>query len=251
MSPRQIYRHLAVALSLVAGAAHGDESQPTVTVTGSAAVRVVPDQVTLRIGIEPRAKQPSDAADENSATVAKVVEFLRSEDVPERSVRTESLRITPIIYKRTAYGSAQKQIDDPFEHYPSPADDAEGDGASTASGYIVKWQLSITTSQVDRFEQIYRGLIEHSVNQVESIAFSTTELRKHRERARIDAARAAKKKAEALAGELGAQLAGVQSIEEIGSDGNNRSQNLFIDDPSSMPADGDIGVNTTIGWFTS
>ena len=70
------------------------------------------------------------------------------------------------------------------------------------------------------------------VNDVGGIQFRTTELRKHRDAARLQAVKAAREKAEAMAGELGATLSSVQTITE----NNTPARSSFLQN-SISPAD--------------
>lgn len=81
-------------------------------------------------------------------------------------------------------------------------------------GYAARRSLSITIKDLKSFEDIYRGLIGKGVNDVGGIQFRTTELRKHRDAARLQAVKAAREKATAMAGELGATLSSVQTVTE-------------------------------------
>src|SRR5688500_1910458 len=88
---------LVLLLAIVPCLIHGEETfPPTISVSGQAELRVVPDRVTLQFGIESRGKQLTEAVKENDGKVAKVIEFLKSLDITERSIRTELISITPI-----------------------------------------------------------------------------------------------------------------------------------------------------------
>lgn len=246
--PIQFLACLCVALGACAFA--DEPSAPTISVSGRAEVRVVPDQVQLRFGLESRAQRLADATSDNEAKVKRVVEFLRRMDVPERNIRTEAIWIGPI-YSETV-PKAVRQASDPFAQSESSGQSSSDFDPLNPLGYTVRRKFSITTEDLGRFEEIYRGLIEGGVNEIDSIAFNTTKLREHRDRARLDAIRAAKDKAGSLAGELGAELAGVQSITESESGGYGGSQNAFFDDPFGGTSDegtitaGEIQIRATV-----
>jgi uncharacterized protein YggE len=57
-------------------------------------------------------------------------------------------------------------------------------------------------------------MIKNGVNSVNGVFFTTSQLREHRDAARIQAVRAAREKATAMANELDAKLLSVKSIQE-------------------------------------
>ena len=59
-------------------------------------------------------------------------------------------------------------------------------------------------------------MIKNGVNSVNGVFFTTSQLREHRDAARIQAVRAAREKATAMAKELDAKLLSVKSIQEAG-----------------------------------
>ena len=244
---------LVILLALLPCFACGEEAPlATISVSGQAEMRVVPDQIKLQFGVESRAKLLTDAVNDNDRKIANAIEFLRTLDITERNVRTELISIRPI-YLQNQRSKAQQQANDPFGGGSNAAQKSDEDEPLTPTGYIVKRRLRITTNHIDRFEKVYRGLIERGMNQMDLISFTSTKLREHRDQARILAIRAAKEKAESLAGELGAKLAGVQSITEAGSYRHDQSQNVSVSDPfggdapgADSVAAGEIEVNATV-----
>lgn len=68
-----------------------------------------------------------------------------------------------------------------------------------------------------KFENILSGALERGATHVLRVRFETDDLKKHRDKARSDAIKAARDKAAALAGELGAKLGRVMSVQDYGS----------------------------------
>jgi uncharacterized protein YggE len=94
-------------------------------------------------------------------------------------------------------------------------------------GYSASRGFQITFVDLEKFETIYEGLLNKGVNNVGNLQFITTDLRKFKDEARMQATRAAKEKAKAMAEELGARLDGVKSIDESQMLPNRASQNVF------------------------
>jgi len=222
-----------------------DESDPpTITVSGTAEVRVVPDHAVLRFSIDSRAVELAAAVSDNDTKVTAVSQFLKDNKIESRSLRTELLRIQPIYEtnSKRAYPSQQAQT----------IRSATEQQQIQPIGYSARRQISVTINDLSTFEAIYRGLVERGVNQVDNIQFQTTELRKHRDEARLQAVRAAREKATAMAGELDCTLAAVQSINESGRGGGwaatNSIQNVAISggDSASSAVSGEISISATV-----
>ena len=117
-------------------------------------------------------------------------------------------------------------------------------------GYKVRRQLSVSIKKLADFDTVYRGVLQRGVNEINSMEFKTSELRKHKDLARSKAIIAAREKAEALAGELGATLSGVQDIREVdnGFRFANNFQNVSFDAGGSegTMASGMIEITATI-----
>ncbi len=67
-------------------------------------------------------------------------------------------------------------------------------------------------------EDLVAAALKTGVNRVNGISFQTTELRKHRDQARLLAVRAAKEKAGMMAGALAEKVGRVHEIQELRSD---------------------------------
>ncbi len=182
---------LLLALSCAASAA---EAPPrTVSVSGSASVKVAPDQVLLTIGVETVAPGLAFAKSENDARVKKVLAALRSAGAEEKSLQTDHVSVEP----RYEY---------------------DGKNGQRLVGYAVRRSAVATLKDVKKFEGLLSAALEAGANHVHGVDFQTTKLREHRDEARRLAIKAAREKAELLAGELGQKLGRPTAI----SEGNSR-----------------------------
>ena len=209
--------HLPVLIGFaVAQPVWANEAQPTISVSGSAEIRVVPDQVILTAAVESRARSVAEACADNDAKIGGIIQLLKTAGIEERHVHTEYISIEPIMPPRdrrpskSAGQTANNAAADPFSESPEAALDER------PIGYLASRQFAITLVDLKKFESIYKGLIEQGINRVRGIEFRTSELRKHRDEARLKAVRAAKDKAVAMSKELGATLAAVKTISESG-----------------------------------
>ena len=231
---------LALAVVLLS-ASVGNCEEPTITVSGDAEVRVVPDHVVITAGVESRAKTVAAASEENDGKIRGIVDFLKKSGIDDKHVRTEYIQIEPIIPDRPVYSKqgAGQQIGLQGEQESDPFDSNVEQDPQQPAGYLVSRQFAITIIDLKKFETIYRELIELGVNRVSGIDFRTTELRKHRDKARLDAVRAAREKAQAMASELGATLASIKTIHETGDGGGHGGHRMLnsISDPFGEPVD--------------
>src|SRR5687768_9779315 len=81
----------AALVSLVAASTPALAQDGRIRVIGRAVVEVVPDYVTVRIGVSNRASSPTAALDQNSQTARKVVEFAKASGIQERDIQTDAV----------------------------------------------------------------------------------------------------------------------------------------------------------------
>ncbi len=166
------------------------QSGGSITVTGNAEVRVVPDEVVFTLGVETSDKNLTTARQQNDQIIRKVMEVTRKYGIPTQQVQTDYINIEP------RYESSYRQ--------------------SSFIGYFVTRSIVITLRDLSKFEAFYADVLGVGVNYVHGIQFRTTDLRKYRDQARALAIQAAREKAEAMAGGLGQELGAPRSINENG-----------------------------------
>ena len=175
-----------VLLAVSATAFAESQPPPQINVSGSAEVKVVPDEIHLNVAVESRDAALEPARADNDGKIAAALAFLKSSGVPDRDVQTDFVSIQP------DYDYNRSRI--------------------TPIGYIVRKSIEIKLTNIVAFQWVVTGLLTNGVNRIESVDFRTTELRKHRDHARLMAVRAAKEKAQALTDELGVKLGRPYSI---------------------------------------
>jgi uncharacterized protein YggE len=171
------------------GAPASAQSQArTITVTGDAEVRVVPDEVVLTLGVESWDIDLDTAKRKNDDVIKSAMDVARQRGVSPERIQTEYLSVEP------RYRDSYDRQD--------------------FLGYYVRRTLVLTIRDLSTFEDILRAELNAGVNFVHGVDFRTTELRKHKDTARALAIKAAKEKATALAAELGLRLGDPQTIRE-------------------------------------
>lgn len=195
MNPR---RALLIAGALLASASlHAQVSavppagaQRVIRVTGTGEVRVVPDEAVFTFGIETSDADINKARSDNDARVKELLALTDRLGIARKDVQTDYLNIEP--------------------RY-----DYNGDGRTRQFlGYFTRRNVTIRLRDLSKFEELLSQSLRTGVNYVGQAQFNTSELRKHQDEARVMAARAAREKAEALAGALGVKLGRVMLVEE-------------------------------------
>ena len=188
----------------------GAEATPrTISTTGDAVVNVVPDEVVVGLGVETFANKLEEAKKLNDDRAARLVKAIKAAGVDERHLRTDTLQLD-IRYRSTR---------------PSEGID----------GYYARRAYSVTLKEPKRLEELLDGALTSGANQILGIDYRSSELRKHRDRARQMAIAAAKEKAVALAAGLDCTVGAPRTIAEgsagYGSWGgrHNFAQNVIQD----------------------
>lgn len=176
-------------------AAAGVFAQPvpaprTISVTGEGEVRVAPDEALLSFGIETSSKDIEEARRDSEKRVKDLLVLTEKTGIAKQYVQTEYLNIEP--------------------RY-----EFQGDGKTRVFlGYFTRRNVSIVLKDMNKFEELLSGALKLGVNYVGGADLRVSELRPHRDKARLMAIRAAREKAAALAGELGAKIGKPLSISE-------------------------------------
>lgn len=203
-----------------------------ITVTGNAEIRVVPDEVVLTLGVENRNKDLKKAKQENDSIVQKIFKVALDSGIKEKYIQTDFFDIEP---KYRDYDWEEEKF----------------------IGYFVRKSIVLTLRDLSKFEDLLSKVLEAGANHVHGINFRTTELRKHKDKARSLAIKAAMEKAIALAKELNQEIGKPHNIDENStgwwSDYRSRwgsrwsrglSQNVIqnVSSPDSFESDGTIAL---------
>ena len=163
----------------------GDE---TISVSGEAELRVVPDEVLLSLGVETFDKVLRAAKSLNDDRIRRTIAVARSYGIAAEHIQTDYIGIEP--------------------RYP------QSDVTRELLGFVVRKSVLIRLKDIAKFEDLLSGALEAGVTHVHGIEFRTTDLRKYRDQARVLAVKAAQEKAELLAKQSGRRVGKVLSIGE-------------------------------------
>ena len=184
---------LAIGLMIIPMASANAE--PQISVSGSAEIKVVPDEVDLKVAVQTRDKDLETAKANNDKRVAGALAFLKSHGVKDKDIQTDFITIQPV------YDNNEGPVD-PRTGLPYVI---KGD-SMTPNFYLVQKAIGIKLTNVADFDTILTGLITNGVNVVGGVQFGTSELRKYKDQARTEAIKAAKEKADAMASALGVKV---------------------------------------------
>ncbi|WP_181306656.1 SIMPL domain-containing protein [Rufibacter sp. XAAS-G3-1] len=187
---------LAFALSFLFSSAHARQSPlpPLVSTSGLGEVKVQPDQLTFRVGVEIREKTLEETRKAADQRTAALLSFLKKAGIDAKDVQTENLSVYPI-YSGQEYGQTAPQ------------------------SFQASRTISVTLKKLDRFDELMGGLYKAGANRVDGITYETTQLKKHQEEARRKAVQDARQKAVLLASELGSKVGRPYQINEGGNSG--------------------------------
>jgi len=175
---------LALSIAAAPVAKAFDQSPPQINVSGSAEVKVAPDEVDLQMGVETRDVDLQVAQRKNNEQVAAALGFLKQQGIPEKDFQTGFISIEPAYDYNNS--SVTARIHPLY--------------------YIVRKNIGLKLTNVVTFDAVLTGLLATGVNSVQGIDFRTSELRKYKDQARGMAIEAAKEKAEAMASALGVKI---------------------------------------------
>ena len=189
---------------------------PLITVTGTATVQVPPDLAELTFGVETRASSLTDAQAENTQRTKTILDALKQAGVEAKDLQTDEIEIAP------SFG--------------------ERDTRTKPAYFAVSRNINAKIRGLSKFESTLTAALKAGATHVRRSEFKTTELRRHKDEARLMAVRAAREKAHLLAKELEVKVGKTYAIRELANDWyagyalstrNNVVQNYASSEPGS------------------
>lgn len=168
---------------------------PLVTTTGQAEIKVIPDLADLSFDVEVRSVNLQQGLAEHSQNMAKLVAALKKAGIEDRDLQTSQVTISPVYHR----------------------DENRAETAKIAF-FSITQTAGLTLRDIKKITSITTSAIDAGANRVGGVTLRTSKLRQHRDQARIQAIRAAKEKALALATELGSKVGKPYSISEQSHD---------------------------------
>lgn len=166
---------------------------PTLTVTADATVTAQPDMATIGAGVVTQAPDAAAALAANSQRMERVVAAIRRAGVADRDIRTSQLRVQP--QYRYSEGRAPQ-----------------------ITGYQASNDVTVRLRDLGRVGAVIDALVAEGANRLDGPAFGIDKPEPLLDQARVAAVKAARARAEVLAGAANVRIRRVLSISE-GGDG--------------------------------
>ncbi|MEZ7495606.1 SIMPL domain-containing protein [Leeuwenhoekiella aequorea] len=179
---------LILAITAMTTLAHAQQIEPTVGVTGEGKVIVVPDEVTISLGVQTQGKDAAAVKSENDKAVDKVLDFLLKKNIPQNQVQTE-------------YVSLNKNYDYNTKVY----------------NYNASQTISVKLKDLSKYDEIMSGLVASGINSINGVNFGSSKMDTYEAEARKKAVTNAKMKAQEYAGVLGQKIGKAVQIAEQGT----------------------------------
>ena len=183
---------LFVAGTLAASGATMQDDVRTISVSGDAEIKVVPDEAVITLGVETLDKELAKSKKDNDDRMKRIIASAKDNGVEDKRIATDQVSIEP-----------------KYEYE---------NNKNVFKGYEVRRTVAITIKDLPKFDAVLSAVLEAGAYFVQEVRFATTELRKHRDHARSLAVKAALEKAQAIALDLNQKVGRPRSITE-GSNG--------------------------------
>ena len=189
-----------------------EAQRDTITIDGTGKVTGIPDIANIELGLQTEKKNVSDAQKENTLTMNKLVDALKSIGIDKKDIQTSNYSIYP------------------------QYDWLQG-GKQVLRGYQVSQSVTVKIRDLNKVSDVISKAGELGLNQVGGLTFTMDDPEALKVQAREKALANAKEKADALAKIMDVKLGKVVSFSE------NSSNNYPM--PKYMAYEGGIGGGAT------
>jgi len=159
-----------------------------ITVTGEAEINVVPDKAIITLGASNRELSVIRSKAVIDVFVTKFTDVAKKYGIKPKDIQTDYINIEPeyeVSYQRKFLG------------------------------YATHRRFIITLTDMTKFDSLISDMLVAGATEVLDVQFQTSDLRKHRDDARVAAIKAASEKANLLASQLGAKVGKPYDITEM------------------------------------
>jgi len=169
---------------------------PLITVTGQAEVRVPPDEDVFTLVIESVEKDMLVANERTDVSVNHVLSIARKNNIKPEDVQTSQISVQPKYNTDNMDSEERSKV------------------PRVLVGYEVSKTVGILLRELSRFDVLMADLLKAGITRLSNLEFRNSQIRKHRDQARVMAIRAAQEKAKLLAREIGQSIGPAYSITE-------------------------------------
>ncbi|MEP3655382.1 MAG: SIMPL domain-containing protein [Litorimonas sp.] len=167
----------------------GSASQPTLNVSATGYANAAPDRATVSAGVVQQGTTAREAMMGNATLMTAVFDELEAAGIPKSDITTSQLSLQP-------------QYD--YRNRNKP----------TIKGYEARNTVTVKSDDIEQVGPMLDALVRAGVNNINQVKFSVKEPKSAMDKARNDAIREAKEKAEGMAEAAGVKLGPLLSINE-------------------------------------
>ncbi len=185
---------LAVAIGVLATAGKAPAQVPpatptarTIAVAGEGEASATPDVAYVSVGVQTEGATAAEATDDNSRTLAAVLDAMRALGVGTTDLRTSGLSVLARF---------------------------DTNRTTQVVGYTATNYVTVTVADVDRAGELLDAALRAGANRVSGVRFDIRDPSALRQQALTDAARSARARADAIAAGLGLHVVGVRNVQE-------------------------------------
>jgi len=162
----------------------------TITVSAEGKTTVTPDIAEISFSVVSRGKNPEELADGNNQKVSAAINFLKSEGIGDKDIKTVGYSLSP-----------------DYRYDPQT-------GRNFITGYTLTQTVMVKMRDLNKVSKIIGGLTPLGVNQIGGISFLVEDQEKFLGLARDEAIKKAQAKAMEMATKGGASLGRLVNISE-------------------------------------
>lgn len=193
----------SVMLCLLLCTAMADADERTVTVSGTATVKVPADRAQVYLGVQTRGESAAEAAKENAERMDQLVQALTDAGIERKSIVTQSYSVDSI-YDYS--GAVPEQI-----------------------GYEVNNRLAITMEDIAKVGDLIDVGLAHGANQCNGLNFYSSKEDEAKDAALVAAVQEGMRRAGLVAAGCGKELGELVSVEESYTMGGGVVNALTLD----------------------
>ena len=223
----------------------------TISFSGEGKILAVPNVAAISFSIVTEAPTSKAAQDANSVKSKKVVDFLKSQNIDDKDIKTTGYNVYP------QYSYPQPlpvPLGTEVQSYPAPDYYPR---SPKINGYQVNQSFEVKVRDLEKVSTILDGLVSAGANQVNNLGFKVDNEEQLKEQARELAIKDAKEKANTLKKQLGIRLGKIVNFQEGGyypvyfrAEAGGFGGGVGGDNPvPSVPAgENEITINVTITY---
>jgi len=211
-------------------AAAAERPFPTITVEGTTELTIAPDEAWVHLGVTSFFTVLEKSVADNDRRITAVLSALEAQGIAAADIATQQMSLA----ETDRYESDQRRT----------------------HGWQVQRQLVARVRDLDKLEGLLQRVIGAGATNIDEVRFSHSQLTSKKADARVAAMKAARDKAEAMAGALGQKIGRAISIDEVsafaGPIGQSTYGNTMMNaggqvlDAATVVA-GRIAVNVSVG----